>query len=123
MRVYCAILLYGIFQFIVGWTWQAFCFLLPSTAVFVPLTFVPGLFFLPIHAILQTVVYLNLRIDKESLNADVLQQDLSMDDSRYTPLLNLDEEEEAAAREEGEKTVSFAQSETEEESPESSEVV
>lgn len=33
---------YGIFQFVVGLTWQAIRFLFPTNAFFVPLRFSPG---------------------------------------------------------------------------------
>ena len=53
------------------------------------LTLIPGLLIIPISGIVRTVMYFNLRVEKEGLNAHVLSRDLG--GGAYNPLMGDDE--------------------------------
>ena len=53
------------------------------------LTLIPGLVIIPISGIVRTVMYFNLRVEKEGLNAHVLSRDLG--GGAYNPLMGDDE--------------------------------
>ena len=54
-------------------------------------TYVPAIFVLPAITILNTVIYLNLRIDKEGMNVDVVRRDVLSDGLAAYGIVDLDD--------------------------------
>jgi hypothetical protein len=53
----------------------------------------PSLIFNPILAVMMTIMYINLRIEKEGLNAEIFSRELGIVVAAYSSLITHDEEE------------------------------
>ena len=64
---------------------------------------IPAVIFVPIFSIMMTLMYLNMRIEKEGLNADVLTRNMGDSgaiDSAYSPLIDQSMPEDRVSNEE-----------------------
>jgi len=77
--IFCCLMIASFFTFVLVIVWSSIC-ASGYIALFSPLgyviTCIPSIIYMPLHAIIMTIIYINLRIEKEALNSDMLAKDL-----------------------------------------------